>query len=95
MYADGVESFQEQLSTALGVNIIGGLAASTDFKSRILWPTAQAGRPLLTFSPVTASSFLDRIKLYMLPEVSHRLSPDALLAIEQSTRGTSGLDELT
>jgi hypothetical protein len=95
MYADGVESFQEQISTALGATIVGGLAASTDFKSRILWPTAQAGRPLFTFSPVTASSFLDRIKLYMLPKVSHRLSPDALLAIEQSMRGTSGLDELT
>ena len=83
IYAEGIESFLEQLSAALGSTIIGSLAASTDFASRIIWPMALAGRPLFTFSPVTDSGFLRRIKLSMLPEVSHSLSPDALSAIER------------
>jgi hypothetical protein len=51
MYAGGIESLREQLSAALGSSIIGSLAASTDFASRIIWPVALAGRPLFTFSP--------------------------------------------
>jgi hypothetical protein len=81
MYAEGIESFREQLSAALGSPIISSLAASTDFASRIIWPVAFAGRPLFTFSPVAASSSLRRGKLSMLPEVSRSLSPDALSAI--------------
>jgi hypothetical protein len=84
MYADGIESFRNQLSATLGSSIIGRLAASTDFASRIIWPVGFADRPLFSFSPVTASGFLRRIKLSMLPEVSHSLSPDALSAIERS-----------
>lgn len=84
MYAEGNEAVRDRLSAALGSTIIGGLAASTDFASRILWPSALAGRPLFTFSPVTASSIIRRIQLSMLPEVSHGLSPDALSAIERS-----------
>ena len=84
MYAEGIESFREHISTALGSTIIGGLAASTDFASRIIWPSALADRPLFTFSPVTGSTFLRRFKLSMLPEMFHSLSPDALSAIERS-----------
>ncbi len=84
VYAEGAEAFRDQLSAALGCSIWGSLFASTDFASRILWPGALADRPLFTFSPVTASSFLRRLKLSMLPEVSRSLSPDALSAIERS-----------
>lgn len=84
MYAVGIESFREQLSSALGFTIIGSLAASTDFTSRILWPPALTDRPLFTFSPVTGFGFIRRIKLFMQPEISHSLSPDALSAIERT-----------
>lgn len=85
MYAEGIDSMREQLSAALGSSIYGaGLFASTDFASRILWPAALGDRPLFTFSLVTASSFLRRLKLSILPEVSRSLSPDALSAMERN-----------
>ena len=84
MYAAGIQSFREQLSSALGLTIIGGLAASADFASRILWPSALADRPLFTFNPVTGSGFIRRLKLSIRPEISPSLSPDALSAIEQN-----------
>jgi hypothetical protein len=83
IYAEGVESFWEQLSAALGSTMVGSLSASTEFASRIIWPIALAGRPLFRFSPVTDSGLLRRIKLSMLPEVSHSLSPDAFSVIER------------
>lgn len=85
MYAEGIEAVRDLMSAALGSSIIGGLAASTDFASRILWPSELADRPQFSFSPVTASSFIRRIKLSLLPKVSHNLSPDALSAIDRST----------
>jgi hypothetical protein len=85
MYAEGMSSFQERLSAALGSTIIGRLATSTSFASRIVWPESFADRPLFTFSPVTGSGCLRRFKLLLLPEISYRLSPDALAATERST----------
>ena len=82
MNAEGIDSVREKLSDALGSPIISSFAASTDFASRIIWPIALADRPLFSFTPVTASGFLRRIKLSMLPEVSHQLSPDARAAME-------------
>jgi hypothetical protein len=84
MYADGMRSFQESLSTALGSSIICGLASSADFASRIIWPVMLADRPLFNFSPISATGCLRRIKLSILPEVYHNLSPVALSAIEPS-----------
>jgi hypothetical protein len=83
-YAVGTQDVLQRLSTVLGDSLRAGLSNSMDFSSRILWPTALADRPLFTFSPVTASTFLRRIKPSMLPQVSHSLSPDALSAIERS-----------
>ncbi len=85
MYADGVDPLRQKLSAALGTSIYGPtLFASTDFASRIVWPSALADRPLFAFTPVTGSSFLRRIKLAIFPEIRRRLSPDALEAIERA-----------
>jgi len=84
MYADGREEFWTRLSNALGCSIHSNLYASTDLASRIIWPLALADRPLFTFSPVKGSGFLRRLKLFMSPEVSRSLSPDALSAIERN-----------
>jgi len=81
-YAEGEEPFREQLSTALGASLRFGLANSTDFASRILWPPALTDRPLFTFSRVTGPGYLRRLKLSVLPEISRTLSPDALSAIQ-------------
>lgn len=94
VYAEGAEAFRDQLSAVLGCSIRGSLFASTDFASRILWPAILADRPLFTFRPVTASSFLRRIKLSILPEVSFSLSPDVLSAIERTANPHEGCQAL-
>ena len=83
MYAEGREDLWEQLSLALDCSIRSSLYATTDLASRIIWPLALANRPLFTFSPVTGSGFLRRLKLFISPEVSCSLSPDTLSAIVQ------------
>lgn len=83
MYAEGCEELREQLSTSLGCSIHSSLCATTDFASRIIWPLSLADRPLFTISPIGGSGFLRRLKLFVTPEVSCSLSPDALSAIDR------------
>lgn len=83
MYADSCDQFLGQLSAKLGVPMDRSLYASTDFASCIIWPVRLAGRPVFTFKPVTDSSFLRRLKLRILPEVTQCLSEDTLSVIEQ------------
>ena len=84
MYARRADDVRTQFSAAVGESLQVGLAYSTDFASRIIWPPAFAERPLFTFRRVTGSGFLRRLKLLIVPEVTHDLSPDALSAIEHS-----------
>ena len=58
MYAKELTEFFQELSVALGTGMETGLAASTDFASRVIWPPAIAGRALFDFRTVTANSFL-------------------------------------
>jgi hypothetical protein len=83
MYAQGGKEFREQLSSALASPIHGSLAASTNFCSRIIWPTDFADRPLFTFAPVKDPGVFRRLQLAVLPEVSHRLSADVISAIQR------------
>ena len=78
VYSEGHEACREQLSAILGAPLRHGLAASTDFASRIMWPAQVAGLPLFEFTTVSSSAFLRRLKLAVLPEVRRVLSPEVL-----------------
>ncbi len=82
MYSEGCEQARDRLSCALGVTLASGLAASTDFASRVIWPIELADRPLFTFNRESGSGFLRRLKLSILPEIGLRLSSDVLSAVE-------------
>jgi hypothetical protein len=81
VYSDGSEGVLEGLSTALGANLDLGLVASTDFASRVVWPTEIAGRPLFEFEIESGTGFLRRLKLAILPENRHGLTSEVLAAV--------------
>ena len=79
MYGEG-EQVRQQLASLWACPLQVGLANSTDFASRIIWPLALAGRPLFTFERVTGRSFLRCLQTLFIPEIAHRLSLEALSA---------------
>jgi hypothetical protein len=83
MYAEELAEFLRDLAIALETGMETGLAASTDFASRVIWPPSIAGRPLFDFRTVTASSFLRRLKLAIIPEKTRWLSVDVVNAVKQ------------
>jgi hypothetical protein len=50
-YADGRDDALRQLGQALGTVLRLGLCNSADFKSRIIWPTYLADKPLFDLAP--------------------------------------------
>jgi hypothetical protein len=78
MYAEGSADFHEQLSAALGCGVELGLAASTDFDSRVIWPPTIAGRPLFEFTPAVRPGILGRIQSAILTKFACRLSAEVL-----------------
>jgi hypothetical protein len=81
IYSDGSEGVRKGLSMALGANLDLSLAGSTDFASRVVWPTEIAGRPLFEFEIVSGTGFLRRLKLAILPEIRHSLTSEVLTAV--------------
>ena len=79
MYGGG-EQVRQQLPSWWVCPLQVGLANSADFASRIIWPPELAGRPLFTFERVTGRSFLRCLQMMFVPEIAHRLSPEALSA---------------
>ena len=67
MYAEGNEQFCKALGEHLGTDVVHGLVASADFRSRLIWPEKLRDKPLLTFEAVQDQSFLERLKLRILP----------------------------
>lgn len=51
----------DELRRSLGSDFAFGLANSTDFNSRILWPPKFAGKPLYVFTKVPARGFTRRV----------------------------------
>lgn len=80
MAAEGMDRFIEDLGEALDTRLVPSFAGGTDYASRIVWPPELAERPLFVFSRASSSNPLRRLKLAFLPEVSQRLSADALSA---------------
>ncbi len=74
---DEAKSLHQQLSTALGCPLPLGLANSTDFASRIIWPLTLTDRPVFTYERVRDRSFLRSLRMCFIPEMAHHLSPEA------------------
>ena len=68
----------QQLSAFLGCPLSLGLANSTDFASRIIWPLALAERPVFTYERVRGRSLLRSLRMCFVPEMAHYLSAEAL-----------------
>ncbi len=81
MYGEGPEEVRDGLSKSLRAEIHLGLAASTDFASRVLWPPGLLGQPLFEFVKPSGSRFLERMRLVILPAVRRQLSPEVLAAL--------------
>ncbi len=76
MYAKETDTFRDELRKQIGADVITGLANSTDFKSRVLWPEHLAGNPLFDFRKVEGATLARRIKLAILPEVQFCLATE-------------------
>ena len=78
---DEAKPLHQQLSAALGCPLSLGLANSSDFASRIIWPLALAERPVFTYERAAGGSFFRRLRMCFIPEMVHHLSPEALSTV--------------
>ena len=61
IYSDCRDEFLNELTKILGVELTLGLALSTDFASRILWPEVLLGDPMFTFSDKPPKTLIGRV----------------------------------
>lgn len=50
MYAEGMQAMRNQVGQLLGADLDQDLAHSTDFASRIMWPSALKDQPMFSFT---------------------------------------------
>jgi hypothetical protein len=77
-YADGRDTFLWELGERLGVLLQPGLASSTDFASRILWPAKLVDKPMFKYQNVPSKTLVGR--LFRLEQCEQTYSDDALAA---------------
>ena len=76
-YAAGRDKFLCELEELLGARISCGLVNSTDFQSRVMWPTDIEGQPFYKFVPAPKpEGFLAGLKHRLIPEVAYYFSDD-------------------
>jgi hypothetical protein len=69
----------EQLEKEIGQPLYLGLAASTTFKSRVVWPPALQGHDLFKYSPAPRPrGLLNRFKDVILPLIHSELTQEVL-----------------
>jgi hypothetical protein len=73
MYAD--PEFIQTVAARIGSPLTPGLAYSTDFASRIIWPQELAERPLFLYTPASrGSGIVNRLRDRTLPLVASDLT---------------------
>jgi len=82
-YAAGRDKFLSSLGERLGVHLELTLVASTDFASRILWPTTLTGQPLFDYRPEKPTGFWSRLRLGWWPRMIQTLSTEALTLLHR------------
>ncbi|MEM9252799.1 MAG: hypothetical protein AAGB29_10665 [Planctomycetota bacterium] len=81
-YAEGFDAFASGLADRLQAGLLTGLAGSTTFASRILWPETHLDRPMFTYTTRKPASWWGRV--FDLGSNVQTLSPDCLDAIATS-----------
>ena len=66
-----------------------GLAGSTDYASRILWPAHLAGEPMFTFTALQGGSLWERVRRFFGPTMEWTLSEVAREALDSDDAGSS------
>jgi hypothetical protein len=81
MYAN--PGLPEELSAVLGSPLRSGLAQSTTFKSRVMWPAELAGTALFKYSPERRGpGLLNRALDKILPLVHSELAEDVVRFVQ-------------
>ena len=81
VYAAGADIFRTDLAKVLGSeNLYGELFASTEFASRVIWPSHLSGKPLFDFAPVLMPWWKKLIRLGS-EQIQFCLSPDVQAAV--------------
>lgn len=60
-YAEGRDEFLRALGAKLGTALDVGLANSTDFASRVLWPPSLAGEPMFQYAASPRKGMIGRL----------------------------------
>lgn len=80
-----------RLSEYFGVELNPALSGSTDFKSRIIWPTNLSGRPYFDYVSAPRSTIVGRLIDRVLPRNSWQMT-DEVVARIRATDATDDLD---
>ena len=75
-YANGRDEMLEALSAQWRVPLRFGLCASTDWKSRVIWPEELADQEYFTFTELPAKSLFERLQRRCIGKV-YEYSPSA------------------
>jgi hypothetical protein len=75
-YADGRDKMLDHLGEKLGAQLSCGLAHSTDYDSRVLWPRSLEDKKLFEFVPVKADSLWTRLKYKLIPEYYYKFTSE-------------------
>ena len=86
-YAEGRDQLLDEISREFGTPLVCDLVNSTDFRSRVMWPTSLAGQPLFDFLPKLRNEGLwSRCKDVLLPLVEYHLSEAVKLELNSSSK---------
>lgn len=80
-----------RLSEYFGVELNPALSGSTDFKSRIIWPTNLSGRPFFDYVSAPRSTIVGRLIDRVLPRISWQVT-DEVAARIRAIDATDDLD---
>ncbi len=60
-YAEGRDEFLSTLGAKLGIELACGLCHSTDFASRVLWPSSLVGEPMFQYTDLPPQGLFGRL----------------------------------
>ena len=87
-YADGRDEAIAALGRKLGQPLLVELYNSTEFRSRVMWPPALAGKPYRTLVP-HKSSWDALVRSLKFQGQDHTLSPELITYVDGKCKSTS------
>ena len=87
-YAEGARTFLDQLGALLGAELSCELYASTDWESRVIWPTDMEGESLFEFTRAAAPfEWWQAIQQAIFPTTHYRLTSSVNSRLKQENPG--------